>query len=204
MRKITLITIVALAVLGVGGYLYLEEPWNPDRGELRDLSESFLEDIQFKDFRTSATYHHPDERQRVDIGRAIEDLFMVDPELIDILDYRITRTEIDSTGDRGRTLVSTRFRPLKPGAMQSEDDDGIEETELQLYWLRRHPDCPLGYDCHDGQCQDDAGQVATEEDPSTNDDGETEAGERPRTCDPAADRQWFMNLDSTLESRDYQ
>ncbi len=203
MRKITLTTLVVLVVLGLGGYLYLNEPWNPDLGELRELSESFLEDIQFKDFHTSASYHHPDERDRVDIGRAIEDLFLLDPELVDILDYRITRTEIDSSGDRGRTLVSTRFRPLKPEAMQSDDDDGIEETELQLFWLRRHPDCPLSYDCHDGDCRNAAGEVATET-VETDDDGETTEREETRTCDPTADRQWYMNLDSTLESRDYQ
>ena len=199
-RHTTIATIAVVIVLGVGGYIYLQDPFNPDRAEIEELSEQFMEDIQFKDFRSSASYHHDLEQERVDIGRAIEDLFKVDPELLDMLDYRITRTEIDSSGDRGRVLVNTRFRPLKPKALSSEDDDDIEETDLQLYWMRRHPDCPLGTDCEGGICVDDRGREATDEVEGDDD----ELTEKSYDCDAGLEHQWFMNLDSTLESRDYQ
>ena len=199
MRNVTIATVFVAVVLGAGIYLYLTEPFNPDRTQIQQLSNSFMEDIQFKDFHSSAQYHHQFERERVDIGKAIEQLFLVDPELIDILDYRITRTEIDSSGTRGRVLVNTRFRPLKPKAVQDEDGDDVEEADLQLFWMLRHPDCPLGSDCDAGLCRDDEGAIEMME---PGDDDEEE--EEPYECDDDREHQWFMNLDSTLESRDYQ
>lgn len=198
MRNVTLTTVFVLAVLAIGGYLYLEQPFDPHRNTIEERSEQFMEDIQFKDFNASAQYHHKLERQRVDIGRAIEELFKIDPELLDIIDYRITRTEIDSTGTRGRVLVNTRFRPLKPEAVSDEQDGDVEEADLQLYWMYRHPDCPLGSECADDEiCRDDADQPALR-------DGEDGEDGEPFECDPTREREWFMNLDSTLEQRDYQ
>ncbi len=199
MRKTTIATLVVIPLLFAGGYIYMTDPFNPDRAHLQDLSNQFMEDIQFKDFHSSALYHHELEQDRVDIGRAIEDLFLVDPELLDILDYRITRTEIDSSGRRGRVLVNTRFRPLKPEAIRDDEND-IEEADLQLYWMYRHPDCPLGTDCDAGTCRRDDGTKPTKE--VEDDDGETV--ERPYQCDELREHEWFMNLDSTLESRDYR
>ncbi len=198
MRKTTLATIVVLLLLAGGGYVYLAAPFHPDRGEIEALSKEFMEDIQFKDFHSSALYHHELEQDRVDIGRALEDLFLIDPELLDIIDYRISRTEIDSTGDRARVLVNTRFRPLKPHRASDDDGDDIEEADMQLYWMRRHPDCPLGTECEGGVCVNESGQKALRDE--SGDDEEDE----PFACDDQAERQWFMNLDSTLESRDYR
>lgn len=198
MRKITLLTIVVIVALAAGGYLYLTNPFDPHRTQIEDRSEQFMEDIQFKDFHSSAKYHHRLEQRRVDIGKAIEELFLVDPELLDIMDYRITRSQIDSSGTRGRVLVNTRFRPLKPEAISDGDGDDIEEADLQLYWMYRHPDCPLGTDCDDtGVCVDDAGNEAMRE-------GDEEENAEPFDCNPRRDHEWFMNLDSTLEQRDYQ
>ncbi len=202
MRRITIATVLIIAALAAGGYLYLTQPFNPDRAELQEHSEAFMEDLQFKDFHSSAQYHHELEQERVDIGRAIEELFLVDPELLDILDYRITRTEIDSSGTRGRVLVNTRFRPLKPEALSDDDGDDIEEADLQLYWMHRHPDCPLGTDCEDNVCVDDAGQQVMKDDESV--DHDDERVDEPFDCDPRRDDEWFMNLDSTLEQRDYR
>ena len=36
-------------------------------------------------------------QDRIDIGRALEELYLVKPEQLDSLDFRIARTEIDST-----------------------------------------------------------------------------------------------------------
>jgi hypothetical protein len=201
MNKTTIATIFAIAVLAIGGYVYLQEPFNPDRAIIQKMSNKFMEDIQFKDFGSSARYHHELEQDRVDIGRSIEELFLLKPEMLDILDYRIARTEIDSTGRRGRVLVNTRFRPLN-----RDEEDDIEEADLQIYWMLRHPDCPLGTDCEDQVCTNDAGQPAMREvEPEEVDDDE-EPGPTsvPYQCDPSLEHQWFMNLDSTLEQRDYR
>lgn len=206
MRKITIVTVLIVAAAAVGAYLYLEHPFDPNRAQIEEMSEQFMEDIQFKDFQSSARYHHRLEQERVDIGKAIEQLFLVDPELLDIMDYRITRTEIDSTGERGRVLVNTRFRPLKPDAVSDDDDDDIEEADMQLYWMVRHPDCPLGTECSaDGICVDDYGEEAMRDDDEyLEETGEDDPDEVPFDCDPGKERDWFMNLDSTLEQREYQ
>lgn len=211
MRKITAVTILVAAAVGAGIYVYIAQPFNPTRAEIEELSTRFMEDIQFKDFDSSARYHHELERDRVDIGRAIEELFLVDPELIDILDYRIVRSELDSTGTRGRVLVSTRFRPLEPEAVSDDEEgDDIEEVELQLFWMKRHPECPLGSDCEDGVCRDeDDGETVMKEtedgeETESEESSEEEESEEPFECDATLDHEWFMNLDSTLEARDYE
>lgn len=201
MRKTTAATIFIAALLAAGVFLYTADPFNPHRAVIEEMSTKFMEDIQFKDFGSSARYHHKLERDRVDIGRAIEELFLVDPELLDILDYRIVRSELDSTGRRGRVLINTRFRPLKPDAVSDDDDDDIEELELQLYWMKRHPDCPLGSDCEAGVCIDDTDREPVVREVEDDDGDETE---QPFDCDADREHEWFMNLDSTLEQRDYQ
>lgn len=200
MTKTTIATVAALVIVGIGGYIYLQDPFNPDRSEIRELSAQFMEDVKFKDFRSSARYHHELEQERLDIGRAIEELFLVKPEMMRIIDYRIVDSEIDSTGTRGRTLVNSRVRLLN---RRGEDED-IEEADLQLYWMLRHPECPLGTDCEGGVCVDDSGQAALMEPEEAGDVEEQPEADRSYACDDDLEHRWFMNLDSTLEQKDYR
>lgn len=197
MRRTTTTTFFVLLVLGLGGFIYLTEPFHPDRRLVDELSTKFMEDVQFKDFRSSALYHHELEQDRVDIGKAIEELFLMKPELIDILDFRLARTEIDSTGRRARVMVNSRFRRLNM-------DDEPRESDLQLFWIKRHPQCPLGSDCQAGVCVDERGVVHRTEDAPQGDAEEAETVEVPFQCDETREHAWYMNLDSTLESRDYR
>ncbi len=71
-----------------------------DRGALRRIAVSFLEDIQFKDFVSAAGYHAPDIRGDVDIPFLLQRLFTVRPEALDIMDYDVVFAEIDSGGPR--------------------------------------------------------------------------------------------------------
>lgn len=205
MRKITLATIGIVALLALGGFLYLSDPFNPERAKIEELADAFMEDITYKDFGGSARYHHRLEQDRVDIGRRLEELFLVDPEFIDIMDYRIVRSDLDSDGNRGRTLINIRFRPLKPDAVSDDEDDDIEEVETMLYWMKRHPECPLQTDCGgDEVCVDQGGEeVMRNEEPYAPTDPDDQP-EEPFACDPDADHEWFMNLDTSLEQRDYQ
>lgn len=207
MRKTTVITLVSLIILGIGGYLFMVEPFNSDRKVVRELSMQFVEDLQFKDFRSSALYHHRLEQGRVDVGRSLERLFMIKPELLDIIDYRIVKAEVDSSDNRARVLVNTRFRRLNM-------KDEAEEADLMLYWIRRHPDCPLGATCVVGTCHNEYGeaiQKPKEDDKSqrsrservARDPDEVEVTDEHYTCDTDAELKWFMNLDSTLKEKQY-
>ena len=79
--------LLVLALLG-GGYLTVAHisggayetfglHHGGDRGELRRVALQFLEDIQFKDFASAASYHAPDLRDSVDIPFLIQRLFTV-------------------------------------------------------------------------------------------------------------------------------
>ena len=206
MRKVTVVTLLVLLVLAAGGYIATYRPFlGGGYQKVQQLSEKWMEDLQFKDFRSSSLYHHPLDRDRVDIGRAFERLFLVKPELLDIMDYRLVSTDIDSTGERARVKVETRYKRLNK-------DKEPKEAKLMLYWMKRHPDCPVGATCGgEGTCKNEFGKtVYPAEDGSVEDNQKMKApepaaeGSEPFDCDPGADRRWFMNLDSTLKEKEYQ
>jgi len=207
MRKITIVTILGLLFLGGVGLFVKLRPYQGEIGLVRELSEKFMEDLQFKDFRSSSLYHHVLDQGRIDIGRALEDLFLVKPELLDIMRFRPTKVELDSTGKRARVVITTTFRILNK-------EKKPREGEVVLYWIKRHPDCPLGADCVAGACQNERGQVQFK--PKAGGDQEKsrrkgkfneapqEHTEEPYACDVTKQAQWFMNIDSTLKQKDYR
>ncbi len=99
-----------------------------DRGDLRRMALSFLEDIQFKDFVSAASYHAPDLRDSVDIPFLIQRLFTVRPEALDIMDYDVVFAEVDSGGLRARVKLRVKVKILLDGR--------IDEKEILLYFER--------------------------------------------------------------------
>jgi hypothetical protein len=104
--------------VGVGG----------DRGELRRTATAFWEDIQFKDFDKAATYHSPERQDEVDIPFLIQRIFLVKPEMLDIMEYEVVLCDIDSTGDRGRVKTRLKVKDLALGK--------VREREVMLYFHR--------------------------------------------------------------------
>ena len=76
-----------------------------ERADLRKLAKSFMEDIQFKDFKKAASYHEPNVVDSVDIPFLLQRLFMQKPESLDIMSYEIVFCKLDSSVLRGRTKV---------------------------------------------------------------------------------------------------
>ena len=105
-----------------------------DRGALRRIALSFLEDIQFKDFVNAASYHAPDIRDGVDIPFLIQRLFTVRPEALDIMDYDVVFAEIDSGGLRARVKLRVKVKILLKAL--------IKEQEVILYFQRDSVDDP--------------------------------------------------------------
>ena len=209
MRKTQVVSIIVVVVCAVVAFIVLQGPLNPEQRLVNDLSIAFMEDLQFKDFRRSASYHHKLEKDRVDVGNTLEKLFLVKPEGLDIQNYRIVKAEIDSTGDRARVHLRTRFHRLNIA-------DKPEDGEVILYWMKRNPDCPVGARCSDGTCVNSNGAALYFADDSKKPIPEAEAEELRRkaedrkkdaptklTCDVAGEPKWFMNLDSTLKEKRY-
>lgn len=215
MRRSTWISLAVLAALGVGVYLFLTDPFKnmAGAGRIDELTKMFMEDVQFKDFRRASKYHHELERDRMDIGRAIETIFVIKLEALDIQEFHIVKTMLSSENTRGRTLVRTKLKRLNAGTQP-------EEKDIILYWIKRHPQCPLGATCGPkSTCIDEFGEQrlmpkedkkekattdSDQNDVTRGDALDPELSANPYTCDPLREHQWFMNLDSSLKSKRYK
>ena len=136
MKKSTLAFVLVLLLLGA--YFSYDSNWgrslwtglvSKDRQVLNDRALSFMEDIRFKDFEKAASYHHPEDQEKADIPRLIERLFKIKPELLDIMEYHILETALDSTGKRARVKISSKVHLL--------NSDEIKQPEMILYFHNR-------------------------------------------------------------------
>ena len=119
---------LAVAHVSGGAFSTLGLALGGDRGALRRIALEFLEDVQFKDFFSAASYHAPDIRDSVDIPFLIQRLFTVKPEALDIMDFGIVFAELDSSGLRARVKVRVKAKLLI--------NELMEERELILYFER--------------------------------------------------------------------
>ena len=139
--------LTALLVLGLllGGYLGVAHvsggafstlglALGGDRGALRRIALAFLEDVQFKDFVSAASYHAPDLIDSVDIPFLLQRLFAVKPEALDIMDFEIVFAELDSSNLRARVKARVKVKLLL--------DETIQEREFILYFDRDSVDDP--------------------------------------------------------------
>ncbi len=141
-KAVTALLVLALLLggyLGVahvsgGAFSTLGLALGGDRGALRRVALAFLEDIQFKDFVSAASYHAPDIRDSVDIPFLIQRLFTVKPEALDIMDYDVVFAEIDSGGLRARVKLRVKVKLLLNAL--------ITEREVLLYFQRESVDDP--------------------------------------------------------------
>lgn len=99
-----------------------------DRNHLSQQSLKFMEDLRFKDFQHAASYHSTEDRKKANIPQKIEQWFAVKPEQLDIMRYEILKTDIDSSGRRGRVKIKTVLKIL--------NTDQIKEPEMMLYWFK--------------------------------------------------------------------
>ncbi len=125
---------LAVAHFSGGAFATLGLALGGDRGALRRLALSFLEDIQFKDFVSAASYHSPELRESIDIPFIIQRLFTVRPEALDIMDYEVVFAEVDSGGLRARVKLRVKVKILLNAL--------INEREVILYFERDSVDDP--------------------------------------------------------------
>jgi hypothetical protein len=139
MRYITLILLLIVAYLGAvhfsGGAFYgFGLPLGGERAKLRQISSSFMEDIQFKDFKKAASYHEPDVVGQVDIPYLLQRLFLQKPESLDIMDYEIVFCKLDRSTLRGRTKMRVKIKNLIDKKLRTQD--------FILFFHRTNPQAP--------------------------------------------------------------
>lgn len=93
---------------------------------LRQTTDQFWEDIQFKDFDKAASYHSEDKQDTVDIPYLLERIFMLKPEALDIISYEIVFAEVDRSGLRGRVKTRVKYKDLVR--------NNIKDQEIILYY----------------------------------------------------------------------
>lgn len=140
MRRVTLLLVAVVLVAGAALLLVtMPELLDQvgvmgDAGRVREITRSFLEDIQFKDFTRAASYHAAEEQATVDIPFLIERIFKVKPEMLDIMEYEILFAKIDSSGLRARVKSRIKLKDL----LRNE----LHDRELVLYFYRTSPEAP--------------------------------------------------------------
>ena len=136
MKKSTVSFVLVLLILGAyilydtqKGQSFFLGLFSKDKGIMSDIVLSFMEDIKFKDFEKAATYHTPEDQKNVDIPRLLERLFRVKPEFLDIMEYNILDTSIDSTRKRGRVKLKAKVKLL--------NSDEIRNPEVIFYFHKK-------------------------------------------------------------------
>jgi hypothetical protein len=126
-----------LAALAVGGYILYDSQWgrsvlmgifSEDLARIEEISLAFMEDIEFKDFNKAASYHSPEDQEEVDIPKLMERLFKIKPEFLDVMEYTILDSTLDSTGTRGRVKMKAKVNVLNSGK--------IKNPEFILYYKK--------------------------------------------------------------------
>ena len=151
-------TAAVLAVLGTGylgaahfsggAFPTLGLPLGGPAGELRRTAIDFWEDIQFKDFDAAAAYHAPELQDSVDIPYLIQRLFVVKPEMLDILEYEVVMVDVDRSGNRARVRTRLKVKDLVQGK--------VREKQVMLYFSREDTDAPWYMRLEDSLRSDEA------------------------------------------------
>ncbi len=127
-----------LVLMAVGGYIVYDSQWgrsvlmgffSEDLARIEEISLTFMEDIKFKDFDKAASHHSPEDRKEVDIPKLIQRLFKIRPELLDLMEYSVLDSSLDSTGTRGRVKMKTKVNVLNSGK--------IRNPEFILYYMKQ-------------------------------------------------------------------
>lgn len=127
-----------LVILVVGGYFAYDAElgqslfinlFSKDKKTVNETTLAFMEDIKFKDFKKAATYHHPDDQKEADIPKLIERLFRIKPELLDIVEYSILETSLDSSKKRAKVKLTAKVHML--------NSDKIKNLEMIIYYHKK-------------------------------------------------------------------
>ena len=134
--------LVALVLLVVAGGAFLALSQGPaqkaplglllsgaDTQQVAKLSQAFLEDIQFKDFKAASQYSSPEDREKADIPRLIERLFQVKPEVLDITNIQLLSADLDSSKKRAKVKLGTDVKLL--------NTNELRHPEVILYWKKQ-------------------------------------------------------------------
>lgn len=134
-----LLAFVALLLLAGGGYYWLQASQltsaplgtllSSDVQTVVKDARAFMEDLRFKDFKSAAGHSLPEQQGKYDIPMLIERLFQVKPEFLDIQNYDVVSSDLDSTGQRARVHLKSDVKLL--------NSNELRHPELILYFKKQ-------------------------------------------------------------------
>ncbi len=117
--------------ISIGGFSL-----NSDRNTLYNRMSDFLEDIQFKDFKKSASYHSPEDQKSANIPDLIENKFLIKPELMDIKEFQIQKIDVDRSGERARIHTMTHIKLLNSTEMKDVESIFFWHKVNGIWYMR--------------------------------------------------------------------
>ncbi len=82
-------TFSTLYYLAGGEYKVANVFLTSGKAKLKNRANQFWEDIQFKGFQAAAAHHEQHLSDTIDISYLIQRLFLIKPEILEIIDYQI-------------------------------------------------------------------------------------------------------------------
>lgn len=101
---------------------------NAQTREVTELGRQFMEAVQYKDFKAAAQLSPPEDREKADVPKLIERLFLVKPEQLQIDKVQLLTADVDTTGKRARTKFGTDVKLLNSAELR--------HPEVMLYWRK--------------------------------------------------------------------
>ncbi|MBF0408943.1 MAG: hypothetical protein HQM10_16460 [Candidatus Riflebacteria bacterium] len=103
-------------------------PFDADRMYIYESTLEFLESVKYKDFKTAASFHHPDKFKERDVPKLIESRFFVKPELLDLANHEVLHVDVNSRGDRARARCRATVKVL--------NTKEIRDLDIIFYWMK--------------------------------------------------------------------
>jgi hypothetical protein len=107
-----------------------------DKKFLADRSIDFMEDLQFKDFKSAAIYHLDKTQKERDIPRLIQRVFFVKHEQLDIMSYKVLDVDLDRSKNRARVRVQVFYKMLGDKAVR-DNSESARDMILLFYWFKQ-------------------------------------------------------------------
>lgn len=136
-----LVILLSLVFLLSGSFFYIKLKYNDvplstilnfDSNNLSTESKKFIEDLQFKDFKSAGKHSIPEHLKQYDMPSLIERLFQVKPEFLDIQRTKVLSVEKDSTGKRAKVNLETDIKIL--------NTNELKKPNIILYWKKLDDD----------------------------------------------------------------
>lgn len=134
-----IVVLIASLIVAIGGAVFylgsssgqntpLSMFMSKDTQQLAELTRKFMEDLQYKDFKSAALYSLPEHKDKMNVPALIEKWFAIKPEVLDINGIQILDTELDSSQKRAKVKLQADIKIL--------NTNELRKPNVILYWKK--------------------------------------------------------------------